>query len=128
MEINDILEKGVGNIEMTSLKPAPVVITGMRIDSKEKNGKHIGNIVKFICKHPEKDELIEIGQVKYLKNDTVKYSGTWINFDEEQNIQKGSAVAILLDFCKVANLKELDGKTDVQTDMDKNGFLCLKAY
>ena len=128
MEEN-ILEKSIGTKEFETLKPTQVVITGVKIvrAPADETKKKIGEILRLICKHPDRDEPIEISEVKYLKNDTMKYSGLWINLDEEKNIQKGSALAILLEYLKVKNIKELEGKS-AQTDLDKNGFLCVKAY
>jgi len=126
MENEKIFEKEIGNKEIESLKPKKVLITGIKIDPVEKNGKEVGKKVTCICKHPDREDPVNISQVKYLRGDQVKYSGLWINFDEDENLQKGSALALFLEFINVKNIKELESK-EVETDLDKGNFLCFKA-
>jgi len=54
-------------------------------------------------------------------------SGTWINLDEDNKLRKGSALANLLAFFDVKNIKEMENK-EVETADDGKGYLCIKAY
>ncbi len=127
MENQEILEKKIGNKEMEILKPKKVQILGLKIDPITKDGKEVGKKLTCLCKHPNREDLVNISQVKYLKGDAVKHSGLWINFDEDENLQKGSALVVFLNFMNVKNIKELEGK-EAETDLDKSNYLCFKAY
>ncbi len=125
METQIELEKEVGTIEseMQSLEPAKVQIVKVEvIEVGEKKNKKVNCLVK----HPNREDPITISAVSYLRDKAVKTTGLWYNLDKEENIQKGSALAILLDKTNSKNLKELEGK-EVDTELDTN-YLCFKAY
>jgi hypothetical protein len=124
METPNLLEIGIGEKELVSLKPAEVEI-------KEVVVENVGEkqIPKLVCsvKHPNKEELIKISSVKYIRNDKVDETGLWIRKDEDGKIQKGGALAILMQ--KVGAEKPLDlVNKKVMTDTDKKGYLTFKAY
>jgi len=122
------LDKKIGTKELQVLKPTKVKIAGVRLDPKTVKGKET-EIVILLCKHPEREEPIEISKVKLVKGNTVKTSGLWWNQDDEGLIQKGSAIADLLTFCSVDTSKELDGKeVDTTTESDTSSYLIIKAY
>lgn len=122
------IDKKVGTKELQVLKPAKVTIVGVRLDPKTIKGKET-DIAILICKHPEREEPIEISKVKIVKGNTVKVSGLWWSEDEDGHIQKGSTVAELLNHCKSESLKELEGK-EVETtkESDTSSYLVIKAY
>ncbi len=125
METQIELEKEVGTIEseMQSLEPAKVQIVKVEvIEVGEKKNKKVNCLVK----HPNREDPITISAVSYLRDKAVKTTGLWYNLDKEENIQKDSALAILLDKTNSKNLKELEGK-EVDTELDTN-YLCFKAY
>lgn len=125
MEEQTELDKGIGNIEpsMETLKPAEVKIVSVRLEDTSKSKK-----VAFEVKHPDKEETIKISSVAYLDGDNVKISGTWWNLDKEENIQKGSALAILLQKIGVNKPKDAEGHS-IQTRLDKQEkYLVFKAY
>lgn len=129
MDTQEELNVGIGTKETVSLKPAPVTITGIKIEMQSnKEGKEIGKKVVFICKHPEKDEPVEISSVKYIQNQKVRTSGTWYSLDEDKKINKQSALASLMVKWNILVLKEAEGKTNIETELDDKSYLCFKAY
>jgi len=127
IETGNDMEIGVGTKESVALEPKNVLIQQAKIEEvKNKENKRIGDKVNLICKHPDKEEPITISSVKYEKGDQIKASGIWFNKDDEGKIQKGSALAIMLEHLKCSNIKELENK-EVGTTLDK-GYLCVKAY
>lgn len=130
----DIFAKSIGNKEgQKSLLAKPVVVQGKLAEpvmgkAGSKNaGKEVGKKLTLICKHPDKEDTIKISEIIFVTGKTVKTSTMWINLDEDGNIQKGSSVALLLDKYQVQNVNALEGKT-LQTELDENKFLAIKAY
>ena len=135
MEKNeDIFSKGIGNKEgAKSLEAKPVVVLSKeakavlgKVGSKNA-GKEVGKKLNLVCKHPDREEPINISEMVFVAGKTVKTSTMWINLDEDGNIQKGSTVALLLEKYQVPNVNALEGKT-LQTELDENKFLAIKAY
>lgn len=127
---------GIGKIEMEKLKPSRVEIVSFDISPpkdregkiiKGMGGKELGDKVTFGCKHPDKEELIQISQVKYEKKDKLAYSGMWFQLDSEGKLMKGSALAKLLVFYGANSVSEMAGK-QIDTVADEEGFLCVKAF
>ena len=134
MTNEDIFSKGIGNKEgQKSLLAKPVVVQGKlaepvmgKLGSKN-SGKEVGKKLTLICKHPDKEEPIRISSMVFVAGKTLKTSTMWISLDEDGNIEKGSHVATLLEKYQVPNVNSLDGKT-LQTDLDENKFLAIRAY
>ncbi len=106
------------------MEAVEVKVLGVRIDAIEKAKQ---SIVVFIVKHPEKDNL-EISKAKVLRpKDKLKVVGLWYTLDEDENIQKGSALADVMSAYGITSLKEATGK-DLNTVADEDGYLCIKAY
>jgi len=121
---------GIGTKESSSgkLEATKVKILGFKVEMQRTKEKvDVGEKVTFTCKHPAKEETIEISSVAYRKGKEIKNSGTWFKLDDEQKIVKGSALACLLTSIKVNNLEETTGK-EVNTELDEKGYLCFKAY
>lgn len=132
--MEDIFAKGIGNKEgAKSLQPKPVIVQGKLAEpvlgklGTARAGKEVGNKLVLLCKHPDKEELIKISELVFVAGKTLKTSTMWINIDEDGNIQKGSIIANLLDKYQAKNVNELVGKT-LQTELDENKFLAVKAY
>ena len=122
------LDKKIGIQELQILKPAKVKVAGVKLDPKTVKNKQ-AEIVVLICKHPDREETIEISKIKLVKGNTVKTSGLWWNEDSDGLIQKGSAIAELLSFCSVETPKQLEGKElDTTTESDTSNYLVIKAY
>jgi len=122
------LDKKVGTKELQVLKPAKVKIAGVKLEPKTARGKAV-EIVVLSCKHPEREELIDLSKVKLVKGSTVKTSGLWWFEDEDGLIQKGSAIAELLNLCSVEVLKDLVGhEVETTTESETSSYLVIKAY
>jgi hypothetical protein len=128
-EAVDRLKKEVGTVEKAKLEAKPVQCQGVRIDEQFKKDKttKVGDIVKFICKHPDKDENMELSQSQHIVGTTVKEVGLWYNEDEDENIQKGTALADLIKHMKVTSLNDLIGK-EFETVVNNAGFLVIKGF
>ena len=94
MDANEnLLDKKIGDKELPKLEAKPVQVQGVKVEPKFKKtdpDKEVGKIVVLICKHPDKEELMEFTQMKILKNDKEKVVGLWYHLDEDGNLQKGS--------------------------------------
>lgn len=135
----EIFSKGIGNKEgKKALEPKPVVVLSKEAEPifkkgtspEEKasgNAKQVGRKLVLVCKHPDKEEPIKISEMVFVAGKTIKTSTIWINVDVDGNIEKGSNIAILLEKYQVPNVNALEGKT-LQTELDENKFLAIKAY
>lgn len=129
-----IFSQGVGDKEnKRKLLPKPVIVMG-RVAEKiigkptgKNAGKEVGKKLALICKHPDKEETINISQIVLIVGKSVKTSTLFVNLDEDFKIQKGSEIAILLELYKVKTIDELVGLT-LQTELDENKFLAIKGY
>lgn len=123
METQAELKIGIGTVEneQASLKPAKVKIVNVTVEPTKKSKK-----VVFEVKHPDKEATIHISSAAYFVGRTIEVSGTWFNLDKQSNLQKGSAVAVLLQRIGATTLQEAIGK-EVDTELEGK-YLCFKAY
>jgi len=127
-EKTDFGKIGVGTKENVSLKPAFVKVVSYKIAMQHnRDDKEIGEKVSLTCKHPDKDELIEISAVSYRKGKEIKTSGMWFKLDADGLIPKQSALACFLVSLNAINLDQLIGM-DIATELDEKNYLCVKAY
>lgn len=124
MENQKELEIGIGNEEFESLKPAKVSIRVVEI--QELGVKKSKKVVCF-CKHPSKEENINISSIKYENKGKLEVSGLWVNKDSKGLIRKGSALATFLQVMGCQRVIELE-KKDAETTTDEKGYLCFKGY
>jgi len=125
MEEQTELNKEIGTLEPKKqdvLQPKKVKIVKVSLRDTKK-----GKILNCECKHPDKEENINISSVAYLRDKQVVNGGLWFTMDEATNIQKGSALAIFMDSVGVKSPRELEGK-EADTELDDKEWLCLKAY
>ena len=122
----ELLNKKTGDKEIPKLEAKEVEVQGVRIDEV---GAKKNQIVVLICKHPDKEELIELTKIKLLKNEKAKVVGLWYSEDEDKNIQKGSSLGELLIVAGTETPKELIGKRlpTIQESKDSQ-YLCIKGY
>ena len=122
----ELLNKKTGNKEIPKLEAKEVEIQGVRVDEV---GEKKTKIVVLICKHPDKKESIELTKIKLLRNDKAKVVGLWYSEDEDENIQKGSALSELLIVAATETPNELIGKVlpTIQESKDSQ-YLCIKGY
>jgi len=129
-QVVDRLNKPVGVLESQKLEAKEIQCQGVKVVEKFKKEDpttKVGDIVILACKHPDKDEPMEMSKVQHIVGTSVKEVGLWYNEDKEGNIQKGSALADLLKHNKVPNLNALIGK-EFETVVNNAGFLVIKAY
>jgi len=115
---------GIGTKEPTKLGPAKVEIQDAKVFEV---GDNKNQIVKCLVQHPDKDEPVSLSEVQYLKDKVVKTTALWYNLDDDNAIQKGSALATFMGFVGAKNLDELKGKTP-DVVLNDAGYLCFKAY
>lgn len=129
MEQHDLLNKKVGTKELPKLEARDIVVQGLRVDDKSKEGKKVSPLLVLICKHPDKEETIELTKIKVLKNEKTKVVGLWVQEDLEGNLQKGSALHDLLKIAKVETIAELEGKSlPTIKQSEDSAYLCIKGY
>lgn len=129
--VTNELNRGIGTKEGEKLGAAMVSVLEPKlvvVPPKEggKNSKE-SKIIECVVKHPGKEDLIKVSQVRYLKNEKIDQSGLWFHEDEDFLIPKNSALAVLLRHVGVSNISGLIGKS-IMTETGKNGFLAFKAY
>jgi len=130
MEQDELLNKGIGTKEKPRLGPSKVTILGVTIKRENKEGKKMDTpLVIFLCNHPDSEDPVKFSKVKIEIEDKIKVVGMWAQIDEDNEIQKGSTLAMVLEFLKVKSLSEVTGKTMEAIDESKDSkYLCLKAY
>lgn len=116
--------KGIGTKETTKLEPATVKIVKAYV---EEVGEKKSKKVQCEVKHPAQEDTIKISSVRSERKGKLGIGGLWFNEDEDGLIRKGSLLADFLNFVKVPNIKELEGK-EVATVEDDSGYLVFKAY
>lgn len=126
MEEQTSLDTGIGNTESITLQAKPVKVVKIEIRKVEIKGKQNEKVVAF-CKHPDREETIEISQVKYESKGKLVISGLWISKDKESKLIKNSATAILLNSLGCKTIREIENK-DISTIPDEKGYLSFKAY
>lgn len=120
----DDMNLGIGNEEATALKPAKVKIERVEI---KKVGEKNHEKLNCICKHPDKDETLQLSTIKYESKGKLQATTLWFNKDSKGLIQKGSALATFLNYMDVKAIREIVGK-EVDTVLDDKGYLCFKIY
>ena len=123
------LNNPVGTIEPEKLGAKKVKVLKAEIQTQYKKDKTtaVGDIVKLTCKHPDKDEPIVISKVRYEVVGKLKESGIWYNEDTNKEVQKGSALSILLAHYSCANVRALEA-LELDTVINEQGYLIIKAY
>lgn len=122
----DLLNKKVGDKEIPTLDAKEVEVQGVRV---EEVGEKKNQIAVLMCKHPDREEVIDLSKIKLLRNDKATLSGLWVKTDEDKNIQKGTALAELLKLANVETLGDLTGvKLPTIRQSENIPYLCIKGY
>ena len=124
MNQEELLTKTIGDKEIAKLQAKNVIVKGANF---EEMGQKKNVILKLSVKHPYKDDLIIISKVSLLVDKTIKTLGLWYNTDADDNIQKGSGIALFMEFYKIKTLVELKD-IELVTELDDKGYLVAKAY
>ena len=124
----DIENMEIGE-DKPQIQPGPVLVGGYRIDpvKKKDTEKVIGKKLVLICKIADRDEPLEISQVKYQQGDKLKQSGLWINIDSDGKMPYRSATACMLRKIGTTKISGLKG-AKLETVEGDNGYLVIKAY
>ena len=113
--------------EIEKLSPKEVKIEKVEIETVSIKDKANQKAV-FTARHLDRDETIKISSVKYeAKGGKLVVSGTWVNFDEDDKLRKGSALANFISFKKIKVLSDFVGLS-LETTEDEKGYLCFKGY
>ena len=129
--MTDELDKPIGTKEKPRLTAGSVVVA--RIEIKEMPTKKGGKvkIVNFHCKHPDRQELVEISNLKMKKvqgnNETITKDGIWYREDEDGSIDKGCNAALVMRYYNKTMLRQFEGSA-VNTELDAGGYLTIKVY
>jgi hypothetical protein len=78
-------------------------------------------------KHPDREAPLNVSDAKVETKGQLEIKALFINLDEDGKLQKGSAIAALLNHYNVPSINGLVGKT-VKTTVDDKGYICIKAY
>ncbi len=127
----DVLNTTVGDNEGSqALECKPVEIKEVVIQTENKEGKKMDNsLVNIMCKHPDKEELIKLTQVKRVNGDKMINTALFVTVDNDGKFMKDSGIAYLLSFMKVSALKELEGKMmDTVKESETSKYMALKCY
>ena len=126
----DYSKIGVGTKENQKLKPAKVKILGVSIQTNKKDGTELKSpIAHILCKHPDREETVELTKIKFEKNGKLEVVTLWVSLDDEGKFSKSSALAELLRFTKSETLNDLTGKeVDTMEQSKEDTYLCIKAY
>jgi hypothetical protein len=126
----DYTKIGVGTKENQKLKPAKVKILGVKIQTEKKDGTELKSpIAHILCKHPDREETLELTKIKYEKNGKLEIATLWVNLDEEGKFSKGSALSELLRYTKSDTPEAMTGKeVDTMEQSKEDTYLCIKAY
>ena len=129
MEQQDILNKPIGSRELPKLEAKEIEVQGVRVDEKDTRGNKKAQLLVLICKHPDKDDVIEMTKIKVLKDEKARVIGLWVQMDADDNIQKDSAIHKLLGIAGVDIIGELTGKKlPTVKQSDDSAYLCIKGY
>ena len=123
-EIQNELNLPIGTEEAEKLKPANVKIIDVKVEPIGTKG---GRKAICFCKHPQKEETIQISAVKYEHNGKLESVGLWINLDSANKLRKNSALVYFLNSVGAKTIGDLKGK-DCLTTEDESGYLTFKAY
>jgi hypothetical protein len=129
---NEIREVKIdlANLKIGEDKPMilPKQVEVIEIETENvKFEKNENTKVKFMVKHPDTNELLEISKVSYIISKKVKTSGIWLKLDNDGNIPFKSALAEIMRYKQVLSILDLKNMV-FYTETDENGYLVLKAY
>lgn len=126
--MEDKLDKKIGTKESIKLQPGSFLVKMATIQPvKRKSGEAVGEKVVLAIQHPDSQEHVDLSSAIYLKNKSLKQSALWYQEDQDKNIPKSSTLAAVMRHYKVDTVRQFEGKV-VETELDENGYLCIKAY
>ena len=124
------LDKPIGTKDNPKLSASSVVVKTVEVVQKE-SGKKKFRIVELGCIHPEREELITLSNIMVKKvqgnNITISKDGIWYREDTDGNLDKNCNASKLLSVYGKSSLRMLENAS-LNTEMEANGYLCIKAY
>ena len=128
--MTDELDKTIGDEEPAKLTAGSVIVKTVIVVQKGE-GKKKFRITELEVKHPDKEENIKLTNLKLKKvqgnNETISKDGIWYREDSKGAIDKTCNTALLLKHYGKSSLRQLEN-TSITTELDSNGYLCVKAY
>jgi hypothetical protein len=124
MNTEELLTKTIGTKEVKKLEAKDVIVEHAEIQEK---GEKKTPILILSVKHPDQAELLELSKIQLIDGKIIKTVGLWVSLDEDNNIQKNSAIAKLMNFYKISSLIELKDKA-LHTTFDEKNYLVVKGY
>lgn len=126
----DELDAKVGNKDVVKLVAGSVIVKQVVVETKEKNNKKF-KLVSLHVLYPDRIELVKLTNIMIMKvqgnNRTIAKDGIWYRLDEDQNLDKNCNAALLVRTYGKESLKQLEN-TSINTELDTQGYLCVKAY
>jgi hypothetical protein len=117
----------IGTVERPMLEAKDCKVLGVEMKEGVKNNRAWQKLVLYV-KHPDREEKLSMSDAKVeVAASKLEIRALFINLDSENKIEKGSAIAALLQHYGIQNINALVGKT-VQTARDAKGYLCVRAY
>ena len=100
----------------------------VEIDDKKTGKRTTSDKLVLVCKHPDIDSTVEIGQAKYEdRSKKLAIKGLWLYKDKDNKLPFNSGVAVMLRHMGISAIKDLKGK-DIDTVANEGGYLAVKAY
>ena len=117
----------IGTKERPKLEAKDCKVLGVEMKEGVKNNRTWQKLVLHV-KHPDRDEKLRMSDAKVeVAESKLEIKALFINLDDEKKIEKGSAIAALLQHYGAESINALVGKT-VKTAQDPKGYLCVRAY
>lgn len=126
----ELLKLNVGSAEpdKTKLTAKDVQVKAVAVSPvKGSMGRPDWKKVVLSVKHPDREELISVSQVKIEKDNQTRIVAMAIDLDKEGKLAKWSALAQMLKFYNVSDISKLKDIT-LKTVEDSKGYLVIKAY
>ena len=128
--MTDELDLPIGTKEQAKLTAGSVIVKSVIVETREKGSKKF-KLVSLNVLHPDREELVKLTNMMIMKvqgnNRTIAKDGIWFRTDEDGNLDKNCNAALLLKIYNKLTLKQLEN-TSINTELDPQGYLCVKAY
>lgn len=124
MNQEELFKKPIGTKEVKKLEAKDVTVVHAEIQEK---GEKKTKILVLQVKHPDQEDLLELSKIQLIDGKIIKTLGLWVSLDEDDNIQKNSALAKLMNYYKMSSLIELKDKV-LHTTFDEKNYLVVKGY
>ena len=127
------LDKAIGTKEKPRLTAGSVIVDHLEVKEQESTKRKGAKfkIINFYCKHPDREEQIQLSNMMVLKvqgnNKTISRDGIWYREDEDGNVDKNCNAALVMKHYHKSSLKQFEG-SPIDTELDTAGYLAIKSY